>query len=331
MAKAARPKVVVALALTQPLLDQLADYDLCVLAPDGFREADFKAALADAEGVLVSSNVAVDRHIVASAPRLRVISTMSVGLDHIDLQAAEEREIAVTNTPVLSDAVADLTLVLMTMLSRRIPEAMRAVARGEWNVPLGGDLAGKVLLLVGFGRIGQAVAGRALAAGMRVTYVDTRAGLPAIAGVDRAGALADALPGADFVSLHVDLNAQTRHLMSRTEFTLMKPSAFIVNTSRGGVVDQDALTWALTEQVIAGAGLDVLAVEPPGPDDPLLQLSNVIIVPHIGSATTETRNAMAQCAVDNLVMVLRHQGSPFRVGPDGRPETLDHGQPTPDR
>jgi phosphoglycerate dehydrogenase-like enzyme len=206
------------------------------------------------------------------------------------------------------------------MLSRRIPEAIRAVASGEWTVPLGGDLARKELLLVGFGRIGQAVATRALAAGMRVTYVDGRAGLPVVTGVDNAGTLADALPGADFVSLHVDLNAQTRRLMSRTEFTLMKPSAFFVNTSRGGVVDQDALIWALTQREIAGAGLDVLDVEPPLPDDPLLQVPNVIIVPHIGSATTETRGAMAQCAVDNLLMVLRHEGSPFKVGPDGRPD-----------
>jgi len=309
------PKVVVALALAPALLDMLVDCDLTFVAPDGSEEDRLKSALADADGVLVNSNVAVDRDAMTSAPGLRVISTMSVGLDHIDLEAAAERGIVITNTPVLSDAVADLTMALMTMLSRRLPQAMRAVATGGWAVPLGGDLAGKVLLLVGFGRIGRAVATRAKAAGMRVTYVDPMDRLPVVAGVDRVDGLAAALPDADFVSLHVDLNAGTRGLMGRPEFALMKPTAFFVNTSRGGVVDQSALTSAVTEGGIAGAGLDVLQDEPPLPDDPLLKDPNVIIVPHIGSATTETRQAMARCAVDNLLMVLRGAGEPFVVVP----------------
>jgi phosphoglycerate dehydrogenase-like enzyme len=317
MTESTRTKVVVALTLAQPLLDQLADYDLAFVPPGGFADGGFGTTLADADGVLVTSNVSVDRQVIASAPRLRVISTMSVGLDHIDLDAARERGITVTNTPVLSDAVADLTLALMTMISRRLPQAIRAVAHGEWNVPLGGDLAKKTLLLVGFGRIGQAVSTRALAAGMRVRYVDTRTGLPDMAGVERADSLAEALPDADFVSVHVDLNEATRRFMGRDQFALMKPTAFFVNTSRGGVVDQAALTLAVTEERIAGAALDVLEVEPPRPDEPLLQSPNVIIVPHIGSATTETRNAMAQCAVDNLLMVLRHEGNPFVVNPSG--------------
>jgi lactate dehydrogenase-like 2-hydroxyacid dehydrogenase len=322
-----RPKVVVALALARPLLDQLMECDLTIMAPGVAEDRGLGNALADAEGVLVSSNVSVDGDVMASAPNLRVISTMSVGLDHIDLDAARERGITITNTPVLSDAVADLTMALITMLSRRIPEAMGAVDGGGWSVPLGGDLARKQLLLVGFGRIGQAVAARALAARMRVTYVDTRDGLPAVSGVDRAGALAGALPDADFVSLHVDLNAKTRKLMGRQEFTLMKPTAFLVNTARGGVVDQAALTWAVTEGEIAGAGLDVLEDEPPLADDPLVRDPHVIIVPHIGSATTETRDAMAQCAVDNLLMVLHHEGSPFVVAPNERLQPVDGGRP----
>jgi glyoxylate reductase len=249
------------------------------------------------------------------APDLRVISTMSVGFDHIDLVAAREREITVTITPVLSDAVADLTIALMTMLSRRLPQAMRAVTDGQWSVPLGGDLSGKVLLLVGFGRIGRAVATRALAAGMGVRYVDARSGLPATEGVEGVDGLEEGLRSADFVSLHVDLNAGTRHLMGRDQFRAMKPTAFFVNTSRGGVVDQPALVRALTEGQIAGAGLDVLQDEPPSPDDPVLTTPNVIIVPHIGSATVETRHAMAQCAVDNLLMVLSGGGSPFVLPP----------------
>src|ERR1700733_7072810 len=309
-----RSKVVIALPLAQSLVDQLAAYDLTVLPAGRSEDGLFEAALAEAEGLLVGSSVTVDREVIAWAPKLRVISTMSVGLDHIDLDAARAKKIAVTITPVLSDAVADLTMALMIMLARRIPEGIRAVTSGRWNeVSLGSDLAGKRLLLVGFGRIGQAVARRALAAKMHVQYVDTRSGMPIVNGVDRADDLAKGLPDADFVSLHVDLNAETRNLMGRDEFSLMKSTGFLVNTSRGGVVDQTALTSALTEGTIAGAGLDVLQEEPPHPDDSLLNAPNLIIVPHIGSATRETRSAMAQCAVDNLLLVLRDERSPFEV------------------
>ncbi len=309
-----RAKVVVALPLAQSLVDQLAAYDLKVLPAGRSEDGVFEVALAEAEGLLVSSNVIVDREVIALAPKLRVISTMSVGLDHIDLEAARVKKIVVTITPVLSDAVADLTMALMIMLSRRIGEGIRAVVSGRWNeVSLGSDLAGKRLLLVGFGRIGQAVARRALAARMHVQYVDTRSGLPAVSGVNRAADLAKGLADADFVSLHVDLNAETRKLMGRDEFKLMKSTGFLVNTSRGGVVDQAALTSALTEGTIAGAGLDVLQDEPPHPDDPLLNAPNIIIVPHIGSATRETRSAMAQCAVDNLLLGLRNEPGPFEV------------------
>jgi glyoxylate reductase len=295
----------------------LAGHDVTFL-PAGRSDADaFADAVSDADGLLVSSNVIVDRQVMTSARRLRVISTMSVGLDHIDLDAARQRHIAVTITPVLSDAVADLTMALMTMLLRRIPEGMRAAVDGRWSgVPLGGDLAGKLLLLVGFGRIGQAVATRALAAGMRVTYVDTRSGLPVVPGVDRVPALADGLAQADVVSLHVDLNTETQDLIGPAQLAVMKATAFLVNTSRGGVVDQTALARALARGEIAGAALDVLRDEPPPPDEPLLVAENVIVVPHIGSATVETRNAMAQCAVDNLLVGLRNEVSPFVVTPD---------------
>jgi len=302
----ARPRAVVAVALAPWLLDQLAGCELTVL-PDGRSDAAaFRSAVSEADGLLVSSNIPVDAPVLARAPRLRVISSMSVGLDHIDLDAASRRGILVTITPVLSDAVADLTMALMTMLARRIPQAMRAVTDGAWHeVPLGGDLAGKVLLLVGFGRIGQAVAARALAARMRVRCVDSRPDVARLAGVDRVGTLAEGLAEADVVSLHVDLNAATRHLIGRRELTLMKPTAFLVNTARGAVLDQAALTDALIAGQIAGAALDVLEDEPPRPDDPLLRAPNVVVVPHIGSATTETRQAMAQCAVDNLLLGLR--------------------------
>ena len=317
-AKPPHPKVVVALPLAKRLLDQLAECDVTFLPGGRAEEAAFQHAVADADGLLVSSNVMVDGDVMVSAPRLRVISTMSVGLDHIDLEVAHRREIAVTITPVLSDAVADLAMMLMTMLSRRILDGMRAVTAGRWSeVPLGGDLADKRLFIVGFGRIGQALATRARAARMRVLYLDWRRDLPVMDGVDRVSNLVAGLRDADFVSLHVDLNAETRHLIGADAFVLMKPSAFLVNTSRGAVVDQAALARALATQEIAGAALDVLEDEPPDPDDPLLGLPNVIVVPHIGSATTETRDAMAQTAVDNLLMVLREEGSPFLATPTG--------------
>jgi len=314
MAGLRRPKAVIATPLARPLLDQLTEFDLAVVPSGRSDEAAFAAAIADAEGLLVSSRVTIDREILTSAPMLRVISTMSVGVDHIDLDAARERRIAVTITPVLSDAVADLVMALMIMLARKIPDRMHAVVDGEWSdLPLGGDLAGKVLLIVGFGRIGQAVAARAAAAKMQVRYVDSRRDVPSVAGADRVGGLDEGLRDADFVSLHVDLNAETRHLMGSREFSLMKPTAFLVNTARGGVVDQGALVTALAEGKIAGAGLDVLEDEPPRPDDPVLRAPDVIIVPHIGSATTETRGAMAQCAVDNLIAGLRNEASSFVV------------------
>lgn len=314
MAGPKRAKVVVALPLAQSLLDKLTDYDLTVLPPEELEREALRIVVEDAEGLLVSSDVSLDRDVIASAQRLRVISTMSVGVDHIDVDAAREHGVLVTITPVLANAVADLAIALMIMLSRRILQGMRAVAGGRWDeASLGGDLANKELLIVGFGRIGQAVATRALAMAMRVRYLDVRDELPVVAGVERASALGDGLRSADFVSLHVDLNQETRTLMGRAEFTVMKPTAFFVNTSRGGVVDQGALAWALAEGEIAGAGLDVLRDEPPHPGDPLLEAPNTIIVPHIGSATTETRDAMAQCAVDNLLMGLRQEGSPFLV------------------
>jgi glyoxylate reductase len=304
MSGGARRKVVVALPLAPDLLELLGEFDVTYL-PAGRSDPGFDAALYEAEGLVVSSNVLVDRGVIESAPHLQVVSTMSVGMDHIDLDAARDRDIAVMIAPVLSDAVADLTLMLMTMLARRIQEAMNAVASGGWSgLPLGGDLAAKTLLLVGFGRIGQAVADRASAAKMNVVYFDTCAELPDFAGVSRVADLATGLRAADFVSLHVDLNPGTRNLIGAEELALMKPTAFLVNTSRGGVVDQVALVDALEKGVIAGAGLDVLAGEPPPHGDPVLRAPNVLILPHIGSATVETRRAMALRAVENILQSL---------------------------
>src|ERR1700728_2858563 len=207
-------KAVVATPLAQPLLDQISVHDMTYLPSARWDIAALTTAVADAEGLLVSSHVKVDRRIIAAAPKLQVISTMSVGSDHIDVAAARERGISVTITPVLSDAVADLTMALMTMLARRIPEGMRSVSENRWvegTAMLGSDLARKVLPLVGFGRIGQAVAKRALAAGVDGRYLDPRDAISAAPAVGRVAQLADGLRTADFVSLHIDLNPDTRN------------------------------------------------------------------------------------------------------------------------
>ena len=262
--------------------------------------------LREAEGLLIDSHVIVDDALLAFAPRLRVISTISAGFDHVDLAAAADRAITVTTAPVLSDAVADLTLALIVMTARRLREATDDLARGRWNDGLlGSDLRAKTLLIVGFGRIGREVARRALACRMDVCAFDARADLPETPGVELLPTLVDGLHRADVVSVHVDLNPTTRHLFDDEAFSSMKPTAIFVNTSRGVVVDQAALTRALGDGRIAGAGLDVLETEPPDPTEPLLSLPNVVVLPHLGSATTETRRAMLDCAVDNLARCLR--------------------------
>jgi lactate dehydrogenase-like 2-hydroxyacid dehydrogenase len=297
-----QPSVVVAMPLAQDYVDQLQEHcEVTLLKLPVDREA-LESALKGAEGILLTNRVRVDDDLLARAEHLRVISNLGVGLDHIDLDATLRRGIEVTTTPVLTDAVADLVIALVLMLARRLPEALRAVTPDRWRqVPDGYDLAGKMLFIIGFGRIGQEVARRALAFRMRISYFDVRSGLPAIDGAERVADLHSGLEMADFISLHVDLNNGTHHLIGADEITSMKTTAYLINTSRGGVIDQGALTRALAEGLIAGAGLDVLEEEPPRSDEPLLSEPRAIIVPHIGSATEETRRAMAQLAVDNLL------------------------------
>jgi lactate dehydrogenase-like 2-hydroxyacid dehydrogenase len=293
--------------LGAPHLERLSAWDVQFV--DFTRTAS--AALGSAVGLLVDSHASVDAGLLEDAPHLRVLSTISVGLDHIDLTEAARRGITVTHTPVLSDAVADLTLALILMEARRLREAVDIVSTGGWDdARLGVDLQSKTLLIIGLGRIGQEVARRAQACKMHVCGFDSRPDLPEVAGVERVPTLADGLARADVISLHVDLNPSTRHLLDEAAFAIMKPTAFVINTARGGVIDQAALTRALIDGRIAGAGLDVLELEPPGIDEPLLHLPNVVVLPHIGSATVETRRAMLDCAVDNLAACLR--GEPCR-------------------
>jgi glyoxylate reductase len=304
--RCAAVRVVSSFPLAPPDAARLGDVEVCVV-DFGRADADaLAAALAPASGLLVTSSVLVDEDVIVRSPALRVVSTVSAGFDHIDLAACRRRGIVVTTAPVLTDAVADLTMTLIVMTLRRLGEAVVDMQRGVWsNALLGTDVRGKTLLIVGFGRIGREVARRALAAKMQVLAFDVRSSLEPMDGVTIVESLSEGLRVADVVTLHVDLNPTTHHLVDARALAQMQPTAVLINASRGGVVDQVALCDALIAGRLAGAGLDVLESEPPDWSDPLLSMRNVVVLPHIGSATVETRRAMLECALDNLASCLR--------------------------
>jgi glyoxylate reductase len=241
----------------------------------------------------------------AAGASLKVVANVAVGYNNIDIAYARSRGVVVTNTPdVLTEAVADFTWAMILAITRRLSEGDRLIRRGGWkgwalDFMLGTELKGKQLGLVGFGRIARAVAVRAPAFGMRVAYTDviTAQGPFEQMTLDRL------LNTSDVVSIHVPLTADTRHLIDKRALTKMKRSAYLVNTARGPVVEEEAIAWALKERLIAGAALDVFENEPAVHPD-LLPLENVLLVPHLASATTETRTAMAHLAVDNVIAVL---------------------------
>jgi len=306
-----RPRVLVSLPLSDDQLAPLADYEIIRRTAAGpIQHKELMEMIAGAAGHLGSAVLAIPNEVIDAAPRLRVISNFGVGFDNVDLSYARQRGIDVCNTPgVLSDAVADLTLGLILQLARGLGEAQAMVRQGRWvkgahPLPLGSDLKEKTLTILGMGRIGVEVARRAQAFGMRVLFYDLRGDCEAPPGADCAPTLDDALREADFLSLHTNLTPDSYHLIGAPQLAAMKPTAYLLNTARGPIVDQQALYEALKEGLIAGAALDVLEVEPPPDDEPLLTLPNVIISPHIGSATVETRDAMARLAVQNLADVL---------------------------
>jgi glyoxylate reductase len=270
---------------------------------------DLHAHAREADGLLTLVTDRVDAAVIDAAPRLRAIANMAVGTDNIDLEAARARAIPVGNTPdVLTDATADLAFALLLALARRIVPGAAMVRAGEWRTweparDLGADLAGATLGVVGWGRIGQAVARRAAGFGMEVVHSSRSSGMP----------LDELLATADFVSLHTPLTPQTRGLIDAAALKRMKPTALLVNTARGGVVDQDALRAALLDGEIAGAALDVTDPEPLPADHPLLDAPNLLVVPHVGSATVRTRAKMAAMAVENLLAALDGRPMPHPV------------------
>ena len=269
-------------------------------------EEDMIAILAEADAAITLLHDPISRRVLESNPNLRIVSNLAVGYNNIDIEAARELGVAIGNTPgVLTEATADLTLALMLAVMRRIVEAddeIRSTGRCEWEPLklLGPSLQGKTLGVLGMGRIGSAVAARARAFGMEIL------------GVRRGDGIDELLARSDVVSLHVPLSRDTEHIIDAAALAKMKRSSYLVNTSRGALVDENALCDALESGHLRGAGLDVYEFEPEV-NPRLLTMKNVVILPHIGSATDEARNAMAQIAAMNVLRYLHGQEPLHRV------------------
>jgi glyoxylate reductase len=263
----------------------------------------------DLDGLLSLLTDPVDAELLEAAPRLRAISNYAVGVDNVDLEAAAARGIPVGNTPdVLTDTTADLAVALMLGISRHLVEGDAYVRRGEWRtwetgLMLGHDLHGSTVGIVGFGRIGQAVGRRLEGFGCEVLHTSRSGGVP----------LEELLERSDFVTLHSPLTPETRGLIGDEALARMKPTAYLVNTARGPIVDSEALGRALQAGRIAGAALDVTDPEPLPGDHPLLRAPNLLVLPHLGSATEATRARMADMAVDNLLAGLAGDAMPHAV------------------
>jgi glyoxylate reductase len=283
-----------------------------------------RGKIADCDGLVSLLTDKIDADLLDQAPRLKVISNFAVGFNNIDIPAATARGIAVGNTPnVLTEATADLAFCLLIAAARRLVEGHRYSLSGRWKTweplgHLGQDLVGRTVGIVGMGRIGYAFAKRCrFGWDMKVLYHDVYKN--ALAERELAAEQVDfdtLLRDSDFISLHTDLNEKTRGMFSTAQFQKMKPSAVLINSARGPLIDQPALVQALKSGTIFAAGLDVTDPEPPDAADPLLELPNLIVAPHIASATVNTRNAMAEICANNLLAGVSGQKLPAWVNPE---------------
>ena len=321
-----RPRVFVARRIPEEGLEAIRAVCDADLWPDELPPPrhELLRRVAGCDGVLTLLTDRVDDELLdAAGPNLRVVSNYAVGFDNIDVAACTRRGIPVGNTPgVLTETTADLAWALLMAAARRLPEGDRYVRAGNWRtwgplLLLGPDVHGATIGIVGFGRIGQAVARRAQGFGMEILYHDVNR-LPDEVTAPLGAAyvpLEELLARSDFVSLHVNLTAETRHLINARTLASMRPTAVLVNTSRGPVVDQAALAAALRDGVIWAAALDVTDPEPIPMDDPLVGLDNCLIVPHIASASRGTRGKMAEMAAANLLAGVRGEPLPTPVPP----------------
>lgn len=316
-----KPRAFVTRHMPGDALDHLladADVDLWPgETPPPYEELVHRTA--DADGLICMLTDRVDAALIAAAPHLKVISQMAVGYDNIDVSAATAREIPVGNTPgVLTEATADLTFALILAVTRRIVESERFVREGKWKTwdpgaLLGFELNGARLGIVGFGKIGRAVARRAQGFGVEVVFSNRS---QVATDLGRQVAFEELIRTSDIVSSHVPLSGETEGLIGERELRSMKPTAYLINAARGGIIDQAALVRALNDGWIAGAGLDVTAVEPIPSHDPLLSAPNCVVLPHIGSATLSTRSRMASIAAANCLAGLRGERLQYCVNPD---------------
>jgi glyoxylate reductase len=321
-----KPKVFVTRRLVQEALDRLDQEVDLVVWPGGDPppRQTLMESIQDVEGLLCLLTDSIDAEVLSSARRLRAVSNLATGYDNIDVETATRLGISVGNTPrVLDNTTADYAFALILASSRHLVEADRHVRQGNWHTwePLGflgQDVHGATLGIVGLGAIGTEVAKRALGFGMRVVYHTRtrRQKEEELLGLEYAERLEELLQLADFVSLHLPLTPDTYQLIDSVALQVMKPTAVLVNTGRGPLVDTMALYHALNSGVIARAALDVTDPEPLDKDHPLLKLENVIVTPHIASATRATRERMAHMAVDNVLAALRGQKMPNCVNPE---------------
>jgi lactate dehydrogenase-like 2-hydroxyacid dehydrogenase len=319
-----KPKVFVTRAIRDKGLDLVREFCDAEVWPGDLppTRQELLEKVRGVDGLLCMLTDRVDAEVLdAAGPGLKVVSTYAVGFDNIDVDAATARRIAVGNTPgVLTEATADFAFALLMAAARRVTEAERYLRAGKWQTwqpsgLLGLDFFGATLGLVGFGRIGQAVARRASGFGMRVIYFSPTTPHNPSLNATPVESLDALLAQSDFVSLHTPLTPQTRRMVNADFLSKMKPNAVLVNTARGGVLDQDALYDALKNNRIFAAALDVTDPEPLPLDSPLLTLENCLIVPHIGSASHKTRDDMAVLAAENLVAGLKGEQLPHCINP----------------
>lgn len=278
----------------------------------------------ECDGMMIESNDVMDSEVFAAAEKLKVVGTRAIGYDNIDINAATAKGIAIGNTPgILHESCADFTMGLILSLARQVSRSNRKVIAGEWKIfdqtpYLGTDVYGKTLGLIGLGLIGTAVAKRATGFDMDILYF-SRTRKPEMEdefGVKWIPELEDLLARSDYVSVHVPLGPDTQGFIGESELAAMKPEAFLINTSRGGTVDPDALRKSLHEGQIAGAALDVTSPEPISKDDPLIFMENVLITPHIASASAATLRRMGLMAADNVIARLRGEKMPACLNPE---------------
>lgn len=315
-----KPKLFITRYIPEEAIKRLEEVFEVEIFPENraITHEELKEKVKDIDALICLLTDNIDHEIIEAASNLKCISVYAVGYNNIDVETATKHGIVICNTPgVLTETTADLAWALIMSCARRIVEADCFVREGKFQgwepmLMLGNDIFGKTLGIIGMGRIGRAVANRALGFDMKVIYYDPQVDPESLPSDYVSVDLTTLCQNSDFISIHTPLTPETRHLIGEKEFNLMKPTAILINTARGPIIDEQTLISALKEHKIAGAGLDVYENEPVIPEE-LIKLSNVIFLPHIGSASYETRTKMALLAAENAIAVIEGKNPPARV------------------